>query len=1219
MMRPLHVAVQLAFVAASALPLVTEAATCTVGAGVRTIGNEFFASAAYPDGSYEYQVTILLCSGGVPSYFNGTSFTGTPAAVIQAYRSLNSTRVFRNQCGSMGLIAHDRFLGTIDDGVVAVDLGLSAHPLNATYIDEFVKGIAPGEGFPIPCGCTGGLARLPGSVACTPPPAAKAPDLCVGNPIVPGQGCKVHWETDYTFGGASPLNFKRYYHSQSPYHDRSAAQRALGNRWRHNHDVLLNPAAGANLVLLLRDDGQILYFRPKAGSATDWVSDADIVGQLKKTATGWTWRESDDAVETFDAAGRRLARVERGGLSLSYSYVPGSDRLAGIQDNFGRSLTLTYNAQNLLSELTTPAGERITYTYDGNGNLATVTRPDAHVRSYSYTSVSVGSNVEPALLTSLTDENANPYATWTYDTSALAASSEHAGGVDRHTFTYRKDAAGKITGSNVSNPLGAVTQYTFQNLLGANRVSTISQPLIAGLSRSFTYDANGNVASRTDFNGRLTTYTYDLTRNLEIRRVEASGQAEARTISSEWHASYRLPLRIAEPLKRTLFTYDDAGNTLSRSEQATTDGNGSLGFAAPVVGSPRTWTFTYNSLGQVLSADGPRSDLTDLTTYGYHDAADPDPGKRGNLATVTNALGHVSEVSAYDLDGRPLIVVDPNGLTTTLSYDPRGRLAGQTVGDEHTAYTYDPAGQLTRITLPDGSSLSYSWDAAHRLTQVTDSLGNTLTYTLDAAGNRIREDTRDPAGQLSQTKQRVHDALSRLSRELGSLNQLQAEYAYDPQGNLSGITTPQGAGTRSTTQAFDALNRLIRVTDPASGITQYAYDGQSQLIRVTDPRTLATRYTIDGLGKTSQLNSPDSGTTHRTFDAAGNELTTSDAKGQTTSRQYDALNRLTRITYADNSHDILLWDLGANGEGRLARIEQRDVAGTLVAAIGRQYDPHGRLTQETRNLAGIDYVTQYRYSSGRLVGVTYPSGNEINYTLDAQGQISEVRLTAGGQVRTLATAIARHPFGGIRQLTNGAGQLLTWGQDTDGRPSSYTLGNQTWQIAYDTASRIAAQTNINAPAQTASYGYDPLDRLTQAVLPSVTHGYGYDATGNRLSQTSGGATRSYTISPASNRLSAIAGSSARAYTYDANGSITGDGAGQTFAYDARGRLTGVTVAGATTTYRLDPLGQRIRKTGAEDTVYHYDQEGRLISETAPDGAPRKDYVWLGDQPLAIIQ
>lgn len=52
-----------AFVAASALPQVAEAAGCTVGAGVRTIGNEYFATAAYADGSYEYQVTTLLCSG----------------------------------------------------------------------------------------------------------------------------------------------------------------------------------------------------------------------------------------------------------------------------------------------------------------------------------------------------------------------------------------------------------------------------------------------------------------------------------------------------------------------------------------------------------------------------------------------------------------------------------------------------------------------------------------------------------------------------------------------------------------------------------------------------------------------------------------------------------------------------------------------------------------------------------------------------------------------------------------------------------------------------------------------------------------------------------------------------------------------------------------------------------------------------------------------------
>ena len=151
--------------------------------------------------------------------------------------------------------------------------------------------------------------------------------------------------------------------------------------------------------------------------------------------------------------------------SVSYTHLDVYKRQ--IQDNFGRSLSLTYNAQWLLGEVTTPAGDKVGYTYDGNGNLTTVTTLDTHTRSYSYTSVTVDGHVEPALLTGLSDENAAPYAAWTYDASALAASSEHAGGVDRYAFTYQKDAAGKITGSSVRNPLKAVTQYTFQNLLGA--------------------------------------------------------------------------------------------------------------------------------------------------------------------------------------------------------------------------------------------------------------------------------------------------------------------------------------------------------------------------------------------------------------------------------------------------------------------------------------------------------------------------------------------------------------------------------------------------------------------------------------------------------------------------------------------------------------------------------------------------------------------------------
>jgi len=53
---------------------------------------------------------------------------------------------------------------------------------------------------------------------------------------------------------------------------------------------------------------------------------------------------------------------------------------------------------------------------------------------------------------------------------------------------------------------------------------------------------------------------------------------------------------------------------------------------------------------------------------------------------------------------------------------------------------------------------------------------------------------------------------------------------------------------------------------------------------------------------------------------------------------------------------------------------------------------------------------------------------------------------------------------------------------------------------------------------------------------------------------------------------------------------------------------------------VNSLGQRIRKTNTQgDTVYHYDSQGRLIAETSAAGATRKEYIYLGDIPVAVIQ
>jgi YD repeat-containing protein len=269
-------------------------------------------------------------------------------------------------------------------------------------------------------------------------------------------------------------------------------------------------------------------------------------------------------------------------------------------------------------------------------------------------------------------------------------------------------------------------------------------------------DANYNISEKIDYNGVRTTYAYDMARNLETKRVEASGTPLARTTSTEWHNTLRLPLRTAEPKRITTYTYDGKGNVLVRSVQATSDANGVNGFAAAPVGVSRAWTYTYSPLGLLLTSAGPSNDVT---TYTYDSA--------GNLSSVTNPAGHITSMANYDANGKVGRVTDPNGLVTDLTYTPRGLLASKTVGSQSWNYEYDGAGQLILLTPSDSSTITFTYDGAHRLTLMSDSAGNAIAYTLDAMGNRIGESVRDPGGNLVRQTTRAFDSMNRLKQLTG--------------------------------------------------------------------------------------------------------------------------------------------------------------------------------------------------------------------------------------------------------------------------------------------------------------------------------------------------------------------------------------------------------------------------------------------------------------------
>ncbi|MFT3820162.1 MAG: RHS repeat protein [Rubrivivax sp.] len=478
-----------------------------------------------------------------------------------------------------------------------------------------------------------------------------------------------------------------------------------------------------------------------------------------------------------------------------------------------------------IAKIVDPSGQPVQVAYVGSG-LASLRWQDLALRQFNY-----DHPLHPWALTGVVDENGNGFSTFGYDSAGRAISTERAGGVDRFSVTYAQPPAVATvdvydevadvvlrtrswqspTGVLLSLPTGAAGAMTASGLHGAPHLTGQLQSAGSGCAASssaIAYDANANVASSDDFNDNRSCYAHDLARNLETTRVEGlstsavcsavTGQGVSlptgsRKTSTQWHPDWRLESRKAEPGRITTSIHNGQpdpfnGNAIAscapasallpdgkpiavlckQVEQATMDANGALGFVAVLDAStaPRVQSWTYNEFGQMLTHDGPRTDVSDVTTYTYYSTTTADHTK-GDLQSMTNALGKTTQYTKYNPHGQLLQSVDPNGVVTVNTYDLRQRLLSTTAGGLSTSFIYDPAGQLTRVTQPDGSYVGYEYDAAHRQTALFDSLGNRIEYTLDNAGNRTAERIKDPTGVLRRQRAWSIDALGRVQQATG--------------------------------------------------------------------------------------------------------------------------------------------------------------------------------------------------------------------------------------------------------------------------------------------------------------------------------------------------------------------------------------------------------------------------------------------------------------------
>ncbi len=458
-------------------------------------------------------------------------------------------------------------------------------------------------------------------------PEEAPPEFCkVGNPIAVSSGSKSQSESDIVpnsngsvgfnriFSNSNSQNIGAWYHTyqkslriikhsrvenirakSSPYATKAAAcsngfndiKNQITDKWtqgttvQYNNgfcQVMRNNIVVKNIAIvpheklyeifqmpgsiqLIRDDGSIFNFGFSANNEYQPLSGEH--GKLSSISTAapiaWRYTAPNGDVEDYDADGKLLSIAASNGIKQELFYDAGSALLTRVKDSKNRELVFAYTG-NQISSVTVDGNKTTRYVYNAVGLITQVTRPDSTTRIYHYEDARF-----PKALTGITDERGARYATWAYDAQGRAISSEHAGGAEKTLLAFNADGT-----TTVTNALNKKTIYHFDDITGARRVTKVEGQATTncvGANQNYTYTPEGWVASKTDWKGIKTTFTYNAL-GQEISRTEAAGSAVAKTIATEWHATLNLKTKVTEPNKETTYSYDANGLLLNQKTRS---------------------------------------------------------------------------------------------------------------------------------------------------------------------------------------------------------------------------------------------------------------------------------------------------------------------------------------------------------------------------------------------------------------------------------------------------------------------------------------------------------------------------------------------------------------------------------------------------------------------------------------------------------------------------
>ena len=962
---------------------------------------------------------------------------------------------------------------------------------------------------------------------------------------------------DLIAGGRADLNvqFSRYYRS------RTIGGTVLGQGWES--PLLQRLRALPRGDVEYRDGvGEIWRFRPNEKN-NGYLSPKGLFLKLVRTQRGWKLVDQQWRVTEFDDSGRVMSQTDEwfdpenpaSGNLIRFVYDD-SGRLSQIIDPVNRPSTLTYWTESeagvegaypgLVKQLKDWRERTIEYGYDAvAGTLTSAKLPDVPNTSggrptVKYAYAAGGSfNDDLELRTNLR----------TITDPHEAAS----GGSPRVTFVYQPG--------------------------GANRDRVTSQQWGSGETASFSYSGT------------------------EVNSTDVLGQAR----------KYVLTPQPKDP-------FSDRAHTTTAVESGITTGStpfgqlpSSLTAAAPVTADmDRTFSFTYDDEGQLLTSALPG---VRLSTYSYLSVAPEAPGFIPKSTTTTGGPSSpVTEAIVYQAGPTATTfrkAYSANGITIDNPQPHRKNKSFQTTNDDvSVTMQFADSGLVTDVVSSGGTDT----DGAGSQVRVSYAPANdSLTYrrakpTAVDEGAGLRRDIQYPTrDRTTQTDARGivtttdFDSWERAIHvtTIGPGLTLDEKFEYDAGGRITKHIRKQGEALVTTSYAYDAVGRQVRVTTDnvagvGSSITTTAYDLAGRKNIINHPGGASTTVELDGLGATikSTLSTGGSPITEYTaYDLDRNVVYQTDlqtASAFAYDRNHERIGEMSS-TGPTTTAEMDAW-------GRPTTIRTVDAAGGLTGESTLDYAPAGTVRSVTTKVdAATSRTIDHAWDGGGRTAGVGVGGRAVRSKFDEGNRLlnneSGEGTAAGLTVKYNEETITGHDGllpSQIQEKDKAGSTYATSVQyNTEGEITARAMGNLEWRAQRDQAGNVVSAADPNRPAR--NYEYDSKGRLQREVLPGgPANDYAYDPSGGQTAYTdpSGETTGTETdligrpikrnYKDGTTELIEWEGRRVKAIT-------DRRGLKQTFTYNARGQINQVADAAARV---LDDIT--------------YDDAGRIVRWKTPD-------------------